>query len=281
MAGNVTVPMPPRLQWRVPAYLPSVQPRLTKTAITKAQKRLGLGLPAAYLDALREQNGGYLRHYLPDHLLREVWGIGPEYPSILEGSIAERCGGDGWLPRGASALIPFDGDGHWYMCFDVRRGRAEPAITLVDVELEREERVAASFARLLTMLRPDDRPTVGLDTRLRLATVAARLAKVLRAKVTDQGDQDHGYRSYVGRVRQRSRQILFWVTPNEVSRGFVRKGHPDRAALLAPMPGTALRWPEHADCRVIVSADGLDTSALLVACIRAGLEAKDLSLPAL
>jgi hypothetical protein len=86
-----------RFPWRVPAYLPHVQPPLTDLVVADAHRRLGFTLPAAYLDALRDQNGGSLRYGVRGlEIVDEVWGIGPRWPSILEGTIA-RHEGEGWM----------------------------------------------------------------------------------------------------------------------------------------------------------------------------------------
>src|SRR5258708_37089151 len=78
------LPHPP---WRVPVYLPYLQPPLTDMAVAEAEGRLGVRLPLAYVAALRVQNGGYLRRtshpsgYAPVDCLA---GIGPRFPSLLE-----------------------------------------------------------------------------------------------------------------------------------------------------------------------------------------------------
>jgi SMI1/KNR4 family protein SUKH-1 len=263
-----------RIEWRVPAYLPYVQPALTDAVVRDAERRLRLRLPEVYVAALRIQNGGYLRFRLPDLPVDQMWGIGPRYPSILEGSLDERHAGEGWLPNGADALVPFVGDGHWYLCFDARDGRDEPAITHVDLECERGEPVAATFAELAMRFAPDpDRAVIGIATRASLAEVAHQLAKPLQMKVFDQGDVAHGYPTYLCRKERRGTIRQFWVSPNEVRRGFVRPDDREYAALANALPGTALRWPEHPGCRLLLVADNTMADDLMTACARAGLPA--------
>jgi cell wall assembly regulator SMI1 len=62
MAAKKTMPskLPDRL-WKVPVYLPYLQPPLTDAIVKQAESQLGVRLPRAYLDALRIQNGGSLR----------------------------------------------------------------------------------------------------------------------------------------------------------------------------------------------------------------------------
>lgn len=47
--------------WRVPVYLPYLQPDLTDERVAEAERSLGVKLPEANLALLRVQNGGYLR----------------------------------------------------------------------------------------------------------------------------------------------------------------------------------------------------------------------------
>lgn len=268
------------IEWRVPVYLPYVQPALTQAAIDDAERHLGLRLPAAYVDALRVQNGGCLRYVPRDYgLADQLWGIGPQWPSILEGSLAARYGDDDeTLPRDADRLVPFVGDGHWFLCFDARDGRDEPAITYIDLEWD-DRRVAETFAELTTMIGPNpERRQVGLSTEASLAEAAGRLGAVLAMPVNDQGDQAHGYPTFHLRGAGGGGDVetieQLWVTPNEVRRGFVRPHDRRYTELVNLLPGTALRVPEHPDCTLLVSWGGLDEEVIVAACARAGLRAR-------
>jgi hypothetical protein len=66
--------------WRVPAYLPYMQPPLTDEAIAAAEQGIGCALPVEYLNLLRQQNGGYIRYELPEMVHHLIAGIGPHYP---------------------------------------------------------------------------------------------------------------------------------------------------------------------------------------------------------
>lgn len=178
-----------KIEWSVPAYLPHVQARLTDAAVKKAESKLGIKLPKAYVEALREQNGGYLRFMLGGTGARELWGIGSRFPSILKGSISDRCDDedDEWKPRDADRLVPFAGDGHWYLCFDGRGRRGEPAITYVDLECARSQKIADTFEELVAKQgKEEDREQLGLVTDLKIEDVAKRLGKAMHLKVTDQ-----------------------------------------------------------------------------------------------
>jgi hypothetical protein len=104
--------------WSVPAYLPFVKPKLTDGAVRDAEQTLGVVLPAAYLELLRAQNGGSIRYRLEGVPHREIYGIGPGYPSLLNvawDEVREH------VAFNLDGLIPFDGDGHWYLCLDYRK----------------------------------------------------------------------------------------------------------------------------------------------------------------
>jgi hypothetical protein len=103
--------------WRVPAYLPYLQPPLTDEAVAAAEKAIGFELPAEYLHLLRKQNGGYIRYSLPENVHNTIAGIGPHFPSLTEFDW-DQCQESVSFPlRG---LVPFDGDGHWHLCLDYR-----------------------------------------------------------------------------------------------------------------------------------------------------------------
>src|SRR5262245_54415936 len=119
--------VPPRL-WRVPVYLPYLQPPLTDRIMQDAEAQLGVQLPHAYVSALRIQNGGYLRptddptELPPVDLIN---GIGPRFPTILGNDwseVKEYMAENGIrTPDRIDDLIPFCGDGHFYYCFDYRQ----------------------------------------------------------------------------------------------------------------------------------------------------------------
>jgi SMI1-KNR4 cell-wall len=68
--------------WRVPAYLPYLQPPLTDEAVASAEKEIGHVLPTEYLNSLKKQNGGYIRFSLPNMVHDSIAGIGPNFPSL-------------------------------------------------------------------------------------------------------------------------------------------------------------------------------------------------------
>ncbi len=282
MRTKTPLPKPPRVEWEVPAFLPYVQPPLTDASIRAAEKQLGLRLPAAYIAALREQNGGYLRFGWKKYASSELWGIGSRYPSILKGSLAKHFEdvSDVWLPRDADKLVPFMGDGHWHMCFDARKSRAHPAIAYVDIESERHRVVAPSFEQFLhdaLATTGDGEPRVGLVTSASLKTAARRIGDALDMTITNQGTWAHGYETFHGASKRPGSTAQFWVSANEVARGFARDDDHDDEHPLVALPGTALRFPEHADCSLIVEMTDLPIEKLITACERAGLSPRQLT----
>ncbi|MDI3289189.1 SMI1/KNR4 family protein [Polyangium sp. 15x6] len=264
-----SIDIPERL-FEVPVYLPYLQPTLTPRAIEKAEAQLGVKLPAAYLAALRVQNGGYLR--LSDHPSRLApfdWlaGIGPRFPSILEHDWEELKAfmreNKIKKPRRLDDLVSFCGDGHYHYCFDDRkRGReSEPCITYIDVECFDVDKVLApDFLTFLHELRAEQEPAYGISTSQPIEAVAAALADASGCPLEDQGDQSYGYRAFYFDLPVADDKQGAWLTPNRVKRGFVRQEDPEYAKLAARMTGVALRYPEHADCDYFISTK-VDTEA--------------------
>ena len=136
--------------WEIPAYLPYLQPALTDEAVQSAEEQVGYVLPKEYLDLLRKQNGGGIRYCLPENVHDMIAGIGPNFPSLTA------FDWDEWQEQVSyrlHGLVPFDGDGHWYLCLDFRTNRQAPTITLADIECDHETHLADSFAAYLALLR--------------------------------------------------------------------------------------------------------------------------------
>jgi hypothetical protein len=238
--------------WSVPAYLPYLQPALRAEDVASVEHNFGIKLPEEYVALLRQQNGGYVRQSLADDTIphSQIWGIGPYFPNIAEyqEQLDPKTAETGaWVPARAERLVPFDGDGHWYLCLDYRDG-SSPKVTFVDVELEGERCVAASFAAFLEALRPSGpKACVGITEALSIEQLAAALGSALKTPFEDQGDEWHGYpvaRASLGRGAARA---WAWVTPNRVPRGFVRRNDRRYKELVGMLPGFDLRVPEHPD----------------------------------
>jgi hypothetical protein len=271
----------PALFWKVPAYLPYVQPPLTTALIEEAEDQLGIKLPRAYLDLLRVQNGGYVRYTCPDTAHSQLWGIGPHYPNILavhdwqlepdEDEEFERE----WAPGNASRLVPFDGDGHWYLCFDYRStGPAhEPRISLIEFDSESDREIAASFDDFLKMLEEDVTwPTLGI-LEVSPDVTAEMLQKLLRVKFSEPNDHAHGYPVRRAQLQGGAKPDWVWLNPNRVPRGFVRREDRRYAEVKDLLPGTALLHPSVPQAETIVSCTPEVADKVMEACSAAGLKA--------
>jgi hypothetical protein len=242
--------------WGVPAFLDYVHPPPAPAVVDDAERQLGVKLPQSYLALLRVQNGGYTEVKLASSVQSMIWGIGTKFPSITEGSIKSRTSafkGETWLPDGADRLVPFDGDGHWYLCFDFRRvGRhAEAEITFVDLEHGIEERVAINFSDFLKKLVRDfgPYPIVGLE-RTSPEEATRTLQRELGLSFGDPDPFAHGYPTQTAKFRDGNPPEWIWVTPNTVPRGFSRS-HKRGIQTTAE---TTLRFPQLPNVGAIITS---------------------------
>jgi hypothetical protein len=259
--------------WQVPAYLPYLQPPLTDEAVASAERKIGHKLPREYLDLLKKQNGGYIRYSLPESPHDTIAGIGPYFPSLTEFDW-EACQEHVTFPL--QGLVPFDGDGHWHLCLDYRHDSTRPSITYADVECNREERLAGSFAEYLSMLRLDVGDEFVLEAAPDIEAVKAGLSKVLAVAFDPPDTWAHGYPEHRARLGTKSNPEWIWISPNTVPRGFARPDEPRYAELKDLMPGEAQRFPEvPADSYLLSTTDGV-RSRVIEACGRAGLAVRPL-----
>lgn len=247
----------PKQLWKVPAYLPYVQPSLTDRALEKAEAKLGVKLPRAYVEALRVQNGGYLR--LSEHpsnyaSVSQLFGIGPRRPSLLGvdwTEVKEWMTEEGTKkPARIDDLIPFCDNGHSYFCLDYRKDgrRREPRVTYIDIEGSVDRVLARDFGAFLRQLQPGEEvETYGLVTTEAPAALAAALSAASGLSFEDQGDQNRGYPEFIARLPGRKPGSAS-LSPNRVRRGFVRKTHADSEKLSKLLPEMVDRHPDHADC---------------------------------
>jgi len=267
--NETTAQVPERL-WRIPVYLPYLQPPLTDAAVKEAETQLGVRLPSAYVAALRIQNGGYLRlgSHPSDHAPVDcLAGIGARFPSILRADwsdVKEYMADEGFTtPARIDDLVPFCGDGHYHYCFDYRGSgrRGEPCVTYIDVAcFNADEVLAPDFATFLHQLRPGDNSLVyGLVTRDKATAVAATLSKATGLRFEDGGDHDNGYRIF--RARLPGGASWAWLSANRVRRGFVRTSDKEFGELSKLLPESVDRHPEHADCGFFLSCTNFKSEA--------------------
>lgn len=259
--------------WRVPAYLPYLQPPLTEEAVAEAEASIGHKLPDAYLDLLRTQNGGYIRYSLPEVYHDSIAGIGPHYPSLTDFDW-EECQEDVSFPL--QSLIPFDGDGHWHLCLDYRGDRKTPAVAHVEVEGDRETRIADSFADYLALLRVQVEDEYVVEGVSDVEALKEVLASSLKTVFDPPNSWAHGYPEHRARLGTENKPEWIWISPNAVPRGFVRSDDSRYAELKDLMPGTAARFPEAPADGYILSATDEVRAKVVEACTRSRISVRPL-----
>ncbi|PPK90180.1 SUKH superfamily protein [Kineococcus xinjiangensis] len=142
-------------------------PPLTDALITRAEEALGVKLPASYLAALRERNGGHLRRScLPttfpttwshDHFeVHGLLGLGGEWG--IDSEFGSRYMIPEWdYPDVGVVICSTPSAGHDTVMLDYSDcgPKGEPAVVYVD-EDRVPRRVADDFAEFLDRLRPCD-----------------------------------------------------------------------------------------------------------------------------
>jgi hypothetical protein len=255
--------------WRVPAFLPYLQPPLTDRAIADAERVIGYRLPHELLALLRRQNGGYIRFSLPRSVHDTIAGIGPHFPSLTAfdwEAVQEHVS---FPLRG---LVPFDGDGHWHLCLDYRTDSAKPSVSYVDVECDSQMQIASSFAEYLEMLTlevGDDFVVDSVDE----PTLIAQLSNALGVKFEPPDLWAYGYPVHRAALSNRHKQWL-WISPNRVDRGFVRDNDPRYLELKDLLPGYGLRFPELPEQSLIVTTTDRVRQRVVDALSQCGITAR-------
>ncbi|WP_052573096.1 SMI1/KNR4 family protein [Haloferula sp. BvORR071] len=242
----------PTAIWGVPAYLPYVQPELTDEAIAEVERKIGYRLPEAYLALLRVQNGGYIRLGLPDQVHDVIAGIGPHYPALEAPDWDEVRE---YVSFPLDGLVPFDGDGHWHLCLDYRENPDSPKVTLADVECDHETPIADSFEEYLSLLTEDmEGDELVLPEVQNITALLEKLGRHLGVTFEDQGAWGNGYPVYRATSKQLQEPNWIWISPNTVSRGFVRENDERYEEVRDYLPGQADRYPDLPPDSYIVSA---------------------------
>ncbi len=143
---------------------PSPNGPLTDEMVVEAETILGVSLPADYIAALRQKNGGlvvgnYFRlphQHIPSHLrgfvdhgyicIADINGIGRTHISVLETPYMT----EEWrLPKG---FVLLDGDGHTWTAFDYRTAKSNPTVVYLDAESGDTLFVADNFSQFFVSL---------------------------------------------------------------------------------------------------------------------------------
>ena len=261
----------PQTIWKVPAYLPYIQPALTDEAVAQAENQIGHNLPTELLDLLKVQNGGYIRYSHPDLPQEKIAGIGPHFPSLTR---FDWDNAREYVSYSLDGLVPIDGDGHWHVCLDYRGGGL-PSVTFADVECDEEAGIAESFEDYLSQLRvriDDELVLEGADLEVVAEVLSASLGVAFGATET----RAHGYAVKSAHVQNPGSLESIWLSPNLVARGFVRPEDRRYAELKDLLPGQSPRHPEiPRDC-CLVKATVQFRQKVVQACLKAGFKTRPL-----
>ena len=239
-----------------------------------AEKEIGYRLPSEYLNLLRKQNGGYIRFSLPEMVHDTIAGIGPNFPSLTGFDWEEWQEDDVSYPL--QGLVPFDDDGHWYLCLDYRENPAAPVITYADVECDSESHVADSFADYLAQLRLTVDDEYVLEAVSDVGRLKDGLSRHLGVPFDPTDSYSHGYPTDRAGLGSDADPQWLWLSRNTVRRGFVRPDDPRYSALKDLMPEFADRFPGLPPGGYILSATDGVRQRVLDACTRCGVTARPL-----
>jgi hypothetical protein len=251
--------------WRVPAYLPYLQPPLTDEALACAERQIGYALPAELLELLRKQNGGYIRLSLPQREHSIIAGIGPNFPSLTDFDWEEH---QEYVSYPLKGLVALDGDGHWYLCLDYRKNLTTPSVTYIDIECDEQVDIAPSFSQYLALLRVDIDDQYVLESVADIESVKSRLSSWLGVEFDATDSWAHGYPIHRVALGTANNPQWLWLSPNTVLRGFVRVDDPRYGELKDLMAGNAARYPELAKDSFLLSATDGVRAKVLEACLK-------------
>lgn len=136
-------------------------PPLTDIAVARAERILGVRLPAELIALLRIQNGGYTKGFIhpmkqpttwaENHVpLRDLSGIiiDPDHSSPMNLVRTAEMAREWGLPP---KQVLLSGDGHYWITLDYRNGPS-PSVAWIDVECDEDIQVAPSFGQFLASL---------------------------------------------------------------------------------------------------------------------------------
>lgn len=145
-------------------------------------------------------------------------------------------------------LIPFDGDGHWYICLDYRIDKLTPEITYIDIECDNQEKIADSFSAYLSSLKLIVGDEYVINTDKTISEMANELESILTISFDGPDNVAHGYDVY----RSQIGDAWIWLSPNLVPSGFVRKNDGRFEELLKLTKESATRFPEIPETSLLI-----------------------------
>lgn len=260
--------------WRKPIYLPYLQPKLTDDILKQAEKQLGYKLPVEFVALLKEQNGGYINMSIHEFPHDIIFGIGPYFPSLLDFDFEEI---QKYVSYSLKGLIPFDGDGHWYLCLDYREDNSSPYVTFIDLECDEQEIIAKSFSEYLSKLemQVDDKYVIeGIDS---IERILNQLSRLLKSSFPTPDSFDHGYPIYRAKLGDENNPEWIWISSNIVPNAYVRENDRRYNELKLLVTDNKKRYdklPEHS--YLVSFTDGV-RKEILEAFASLNLELKELS----
>lgn len=173
-----------------------VERPLTDAAVRAAEEKLGVRLPAAYIELLEVQNGGVAAEefsafpmsqptsWSHDHVgFADMMGIGTGAQTILNSPYLT----EEWEMPGELVLLT--GDGHWWIALDYRDRDpgGEPPVVWYDNEVGEDVQLAPSFRAFVEGLRPqgvfEDEELAYDPERLPAADYATNVRSPLSSKI--------------------------------------------------------------------------------------------------
>jgi SMI1 / KNR4 family (SUKH-1) len=259
--------------WKAPAYLPYVQPPLTEDLLLEAESKLGYKLPNELVELLKIQNGGYISFSLGESPHDTIAGIGPYFPSLTDfdfGEVQE------YVDFSLEGLVPFDGDGHWYLCLDYRESYSLPAVTFVDIECNEELKISGTFSEYLSLLKLEIGDEKVIEDVANVNDLIQKFSELLECEFLTSGSLAHGYDKYRSALGDESRPEWLWISPNEVPSGFVRETDSRYDELKYLMHGRKMRFDKLPENSYILSCTDGVFEKVAKACTESGLTIKEL-----
>lgn len=237
--------------WRVPRYIPFIQPILSEEDVVNAEKKIGYKLPLELVNILKIQNGGYIRFTIKNIPHCQIFGIGPNEPSLIN---------NGWSVCEIVGLIPFDGDGHWCLCLDYRENKIEPKITYIDIENNTEKIIAENFNDYLLLLEIETKDIYVIATDLAITEVIQDISRIMQIDFELPDSFAHGHPIF----RSKYKNSWVWLSLNKVPRSFIRSNDVGNIELKSN-EDMALRYPEIPEKSVLIRMSGVNERDIILA----------------
>ena len=92
-----------------------------------------------------------------------------------------------------TGLVPFDGDGHWYLCLDYRHNNTQPEITFIETESDYEKPIAKTFQEYLKLLEIDTDNEFVIETNFTIEELVTKISSKVDIKFEEPDSFAHGY----------------------------------------------------------------------------------------